>query len=460
MDSDKRSPDTETQSREQVIAEALTNKRRVLDEEITAFKAVKDQEFKAFESYLRKWPGESTVESAEAQVESMGLRYKIKKPKFSKESNEARKLRVQRGREALGLTGRTRVIGEAAASPEEEVTTIRMNARKRAEKANQHEREMEFQGVITPSYLPLLDGGSKTEGSKKENEMPVHSLGGVSLKGKEKEDDVVGTKDEKKTIKKALDKDQMKIEIANARRSTTPVLSSSAEYHPPALISPPANPSRPLSSSVPPEHQHDLDQRRSSGRSDLSIESLKSSLKDPSQPKSPKKVQFSIDNVVVSPSTSPLASWPSTKTGSSAPERYQIIKGKRDGKSNSNGTAVYHYVESSSSAPTLNSSLAGMSLSSYFHSKRDNANANANSTTSEDFDILDDEEDVFTFDEDISLEKAGKKKVETEAEIFEEDIEEEDVGGEPPLTGSSPHAGSLPIEIKMPSRRLREAEDG
>ena len=419
MASDGNGEQNQTATREKLIAEALDSKRRILDEEIHAFRNVKDQEFRAFEAYLRKSPGEASVANAEAHVESLGLRYKIKKPKIMK--------------------GFAAVAGHRKHTDENTWN-------------NGHEREREFQGVITPSYLPLL-GGERVP-KEKEYEAPTRLPESLALKENKEEKAI----EQERTSKMAQERDQMKLEIAAARRTATLTLSSSAEYQLPAMISPPATSSRPLSSSVPPEHQNDLNQRRSSSRSDLSIDGLRSSIKDPSQPRSPKRVQFSIDNTVVSPSTSPLVSRSSATSASDNPERFEVVKGKREGKSSSNGP-LNNGTGSSSSGPILNGSLVGMtSFGSYFKAKHDNNALSSTSAGGDDFDVLDNEDDVFTFDEDIGSRPSAQTGENDKSGMFN-DIEE-GAGGEPPLTGSSPHAGSLPIEIKMPSRRARGAEDG
>ncbi|KAL6716979.1 hypothetical protein ACLMJK_004892 [Lecanora helva] len=463
MASERHGETNGTRNREQYVTEAVTNKRKILDEEIVAFTAVKDQEFRAFEACLRRMPGQPTVADAEAHVQSLGLRYKIKKPKLLKGVNHPDHPVKPKPRsdESIVYYGHAGYIGEETLGPEEEAARIRLMAKKRAEKRGEvHEREREFEGVITPSYLPLL--GGDVGGPGKENErLPSPELPLSWRKNSQGNETMEGTGT--RIFKNIRERQEMKLEIAEARRAATPVLSSSAENRPPPLTSPPANTSRPISSSVPQDQKHGLDHRRSSSRSDVSIDGLRSSLKDPSQPKSPKRVQFSIDDTVVSPSTSPLARRPSAEAnqavGKKEAEKFEVVKGKREGKSSVNGLSN-DGTSSTSSSQTLNGSMGSISsLGSYFHSPR-NANtpfsSSTNGAASEDYQILDADagDDVFSFEEHTPSESSSStKKGYYEEDMTEDDDIEETMRTEPTLTGSSPHAGSLPIEIHMPERR-------
>ena len=518
-----------TKTRDQYVTEAVESKRKILDNEIVAFREVKDQEFRAFEAYLRHKPGNPTVANAETHIDNLGLRHKMKRLKSTRRVNQNDTARPkQRSDENAVRNGHVGFVGEGTLGPVEEAARMRIEGKPRSEMAepeleaiwelmqnDEHDRERDFQGVITPSYLPLLE--ERGDVGEKENEDPNRIFDNLHPKGKNIKPELTGkeSKGEKRkdtaarekleadieqarraastdpAAKKQLEieifharlaaapgstwsleecdspgltssgKEQMEIEMAYSRQLAASGSTWSLESGPPALTSPSVYTSRPIPSSVLRESGYSLYHRRSSSRSDVSIDGLRSSLKDPSQPKSPKRVQFSIDNTVVSPSTSPLARRPKAGADShnewKGNEKFEVVKGKRDGKSSPNGPSDDE-AGSSSSGPKLNGSIGGMSsFGSYFHSKY--KESDGTTAGGDDFDILDNEDDVFAFDEDVSARTSGKQKETGAGDIIEDDIEE-DVGNAPPLTGSSPHAGSLPIEIRMPARRGREADDG
>lgn len=67
----------------------------------------------------------------------------------------------------------------------------------------------------------------------------------------------------------------------------------------------------------------------------------------------------------------------------------------------------------------------------------------------DDFESVTYEDDLFTFDEDVRL----RVPDDTEKGGNDFESEDEDGGKAKAITSSSPHAGSLPIEIKWPVRR-------
>ena len=267
--------------------ELLDNKRQQLDKEIADFKDMKEKEYRRLERDLLNkcidnnkamGPGESTFEDGEAA------------------SRKAEELSVDNGRssrDALGATDQAQAFGRSiglsidqgdilrGVDPEaiQDVGrgTLVISARRPGQdtlyRKASLDRDLEFRGVFTPHYLPLLDSTGEVLRQAKGSNSTSPSNEPTDLETKS--------------------------------RDATPTLSSSATL--PATIPSSNSPRhmRPLSASVP--RPKALRERRSSSRSDTSITSLRSSLRDPKQPRSPKHVLFSIDNIVVAPSTSPIA---------------------------------------------------------------------------------------------------------------------------------------------------------
>ena len=236
------------------------------------------------------------------------------------------------------------------------------------------------------------------------------------------------------------------------------MLSSSAETTHPPMASPPLQPARPLSSSVPPEKP--LHHRSDSSRSDNSVASLRSSLRDPKQPRSPKRVLFSIDDTLVSPSTSPVAqrsnsrsiTKPADFTGVAGGfEKFEVVRNQNgsdlavDNKHKTNGV-----VPSSAGVQADGWTTSLLTFSRTAESKSSKTPPSAGGV--DDFEHLD-SDDLFTFDEDMGRTSESKPQEPGLGDEYEEDVELDEGKGKDSLTGSSPHAGSLPIEIKWPGRR-------
>ena len=265
--------------------EMLDRKRQQLDREIADFKARKDEEYQRLEQELLEKNAGEKAEGGKDPTIPEPL-YQIEHP-----TEHAEEVRTDPGRtkDSVPVTDRTQVLGGRVASSQEPhevdskdvkdmghgtlILSAQRTSKEQTSRSLTPDREYEFRGLFTPSYLPLLD--STREELKRESEVRPSSP-------------------PKQLVGKGF----------RARDLTTP-FSSSATL-PPAfypLHSPSSD--RPLSASVP--RPRALQERRSSSRSDISITSLRSSLRDPKQPRSPKRVLFAIDNIVVSPSTSPIA---------------------------------------------------------------------------------------------------------------------------------------------------------
>ena len=297
------------------------------------------------------------------------------------------------------------------------------------------DRETDFIGVFSPGFLPLIDIVAKSNRSSSDDLL-----------------EALSTQTKPSSMTLAL----------RAKLISSHQLSSSAEYHhSPITTSPPQPPTRLLSSSVPEEQQ-------GSERDGLSPKARKreairrrSSLRDPNaiEPKSPKKVLFNIDNKVVSPSTSPIAKRENENTRSSTktvvPEtgQYQVVKNKPLKQPSASGTRQ------------LATSLSTNGPSGWTGEKSPlrwtMVDGELKNSSPDDFVSVGDENDMFTFDEELDAVKDSQSKSEIEGKFSKGDLDDgEDLTTHKPLTGSSPHAGSLPIEIKWPGRRgSRESGD-
>lgn len=416
-------PDLEAEQKDHQITEALERKRRQLDEEIADFKAGKEHEYRDFERQLRDKSRENGVQDAPQSQRKRGR---------SRQKNAAAEASFTRKEDANGVQRETDVGEISQMGPslevEDQIAKVPSNRIPGASTVLPdrpigalHEREKGFQGLSTPDYLPFVGGGLASVGSRSKEVLKTPSFDSGHLSA--------------------------------ARHNTNALLSSSAEIIHPPMASPPA---RPLSSSVPPEKPSH--HRRDSSRSDTSIASLRSSLRDPKQPRSPKRVLFSIDDTLVSPSTSPIAqrSKSAKDTKPVKPldniggfERFEVVRNQNsDGpaakRAQSNGSGF-----SSLSAPA---NLWAASLSTFGRATEFNHSKPSPSASGADgFEHLE-SDDLFTFDEHID--RAGRSKPQETDPLneYDEDEEAEDKGKDL-FAASSPHAGSLPIEIKWPGRR-------
>ena len=209
---------------------------------------------------------------------------------------------------------------------------------------------------------------------------------------------------------------------------------------------------RPISASAPkeaPSHR-----RRSSTRSDISVSSLRSSIRDPQQPRSPKRVLFSIDNEVVSPSSSPLRE--RSSKGHPLPLRVRTVpQGLEADRSIANGTAREQHTSTSSRQHGIALGLARATAKEQRIISYSGLGATKPRhglpmfTTGDDFENVSIEDDVFGFDEEV---KTNKPTLSAKLDLEENFGTDEDHDDVEDITSSSPHAGSLPIEIKWPLR--------
>ncbi|KAK4694284.1 hypothetical protein P7C71_g3268, partial [Lecanoromycetidae sp. Uapishka_2] len=445
----------------------LDKKREQINAQIAHFKKTKEQEYQEYEKQLRyelkngisfknedseeekktehqkdllysQCEGTETVDNVE---NTRPLKSNRRKHRQGKTSNNLAALlgypRVQPVDESQQKKGDTKLSSQentngrndaafashSKSSPEEYVSPPASVS---------HSHDKGFEGLITPKFLPLIDPASN------------HSNSNELLEPTSVHPEPLQT-----------------FAMATTLQPKPPhhhQLSSSAEvHHNPGMTSPSAEPTRLLSSSVPPEHEGP-EHRRSSSASGEESSQRRSSLRRPnsSEPKSPKKVLFSIDDSVVSPSTSPIAKREKEsarslrKTTTLEVDKYQVVKNKPLKQPVPNGAGM------------LASSLSGVSASvtgwtSDVSPLRWAMNGGeAKKPSPDDFINVEDDTDMFSFDEEMGAqvkEEEEHEETELEGKYGRDADEEEEIKAEKPLTGSSPHAGSLPIEIKWPGRR-------
>ena len=406
----------------------LQQKREQLAQEIAEFARRKEDEYKSFEQqYLSGTPNNDRFAGNGSAIPRIGMSGKLRdqdcviQEKLAKGSTHVEDV-------ALRSNAGEIVTGEVQATWEEKIrdttSTGEDSGRKALSFALCHEREPELKASFTPMYLPLLDGHRRGA-----------SVGYVQDRRHSGTEQSISMEEQRASSNNHLN---------------TPSLSSSATF-PSDLVrsSEPSPPIRRLSTSVPKQPSH---HRRSSSRSDISISSLRSSLRDPKQPRSPKRVLFSLDNGVVSPSTSPVAKR-SQPCQNAAP--VEIFSSPR--ALGSSGPAAIennrNKTSTSSSLVSMESSVNGImdrrTNSSMPFIKAPGIPDASPLIAADDFEKIDADDELFAFDEDINNTDAD---ADAEAQMkMADDVgsDEEEQDGQP-LTASSPHAGSLPIEIKWP----------
>ena len=413
----------------------LDKKRRELDKEIAAFKAQKDEEYRLFEKNLRAYylnigelPADDEEQNIKAEYSAKPTETKatVQTPLSQQKEKEEHQ---QKKNGTVGAPSQSFQGLHGAASPSRSASRQAgspgpSESAKRKRKPQEHEREL--YGVFTPNYLPLLDSRPQEGHRRSSSEL----LEAANLERKES---------------------------STPKRSTAGVLSSSAEYHNQLMSSPPPPPARPLSASVP---QGESLGHRNPGDT---MGNRRSSLRNPKEPRSPKRVLFSINDTVVSPSTSPVAQRSNPITSSKTfridrgfreNDSFEIVKGKQDKVSPVDRSAT-------ATASLLGTSFSGPSGSwssgiSPFRWAYESENRKASPLVGgDDFEHVDRDDDLFAFDED--LDAVNSRKVKEENRQSPKSAEEEvveDVESQKTLVGGSPHAGSLPIEIKWTGRSV------
>lgn len=413
--------------------DVLEQKRKQLEQEVADFRIQKENEYRTFEWQLLEDIRGVTAHTA-GQRENSGL------PTITSSRKHPNHQRILLTNTTEETKQHTENISEshhgskdiAQVDAKQPVLTdsdgLRDIMAGSPNRTRSHEREQEFQGLFTPSYLPLLDSKAKLELKSDDAGKPNQGASdSMSL----------GSREDSRT---------------SDRVQANSTYSSSASFpnsHLRSSLSP--TPARPLSASVPRQPVH---QRTSSSRSDTSLASLRSSLRDPNQPRSPKRVLFSIDNLVVSPSTSPLmkrtsaeSEAPPSDLGRASEAATNSIHADR--RSDDSFWDVFPWTTAKSDDKPSYGFVPGKPAKlSALTPLRSMTNFSP-LIGGDDFDRIDADDELFAFDEDIGADEQACEQKEKPKDAFESDEEE---GSSDALPTSSPHAGSLPIEIKWPSR--------
>ncbi|KAL9014339.1 MAG: hypothetical protein Q9173_001009 [Seirophora scorigena] len=437
-------------SEEAQLAEALELRRKQLDREIAEFAADKEKEFRKFEKRLRSEKRDTErqkILQCEREVEKANFKRRGSKdqpsaPAEVKDDELKTADVVYEGSRSNGV----RFAGATEIPQESNAGLKRRKARDGAAAEGQpvHEHEMEFQGLFTPIYLPLLGGRRKDAAKEAVDEGADESPHASAVDTPQSDDARLPT-----TAAKLVEKPTIS-------STTTPTSGSAplirAPYHH-------------LSSSD--LRKLSMSERRSSSRSDTSVSPLRSSLRDPKQPRSPKRVLFSIDNVVVSPSTSPVmqrkisASQKSDSIGVVSKLDVADSRGRRgDGILDPYAWRRYPGTQLNKSAftnvPVANSRSVDSSSKTLVHpAAHIGLGRTSPSMGGDGFEHIrgEDDDDLFAFDEDITDRDRNLEGSVGDVEdgILDEELDLQNVKEELPT--SSPHAGSLPIEIRWPSRK-------
>ncbi|KAL8963965.1 MAG: hypothetical protein Q9183_004809 [Haloplaca sp. 2 TL-2023] len=416
------------------LAEALELRRKLIDREIAEFTAEKENEFRKFEKRLRSDKRDSErqkILQCEREVDKANQKRRRPGDQLpthaSSQSNRGRK------KEDGGHGSRSDGVrfSEAEEIPssldtgqpnQDEVDSKKEGISQR--QGSLHEREAEFEGLFTPDYLPLLKGQDRNiqQGSAEVN--------------------LPGRRPPSKSKQPALQSQPSPVSRSTSTTSATP-----------GHLSP--NDPRKMS----------MAERRSSSRSDISASSLRSSLRDPKSVRSPKRVLFSIDNAVVSPSTSPVMQRKSNVTRNKAETQDQedavpqSVAAMSTHNQTDHTSPVWQRQPNSKSGRTAVSNTPTAMNNVNGGSKLQHPAALIGSTSpsmgGDDFEHIrrEEDEDLFGFDDgEISSsyrDKDPADEEEMDEEIGDEELQESRDG----LPANSPHAGSLPIEIKWPGRR-------
>ena len=413
----------------ETIREAIDKKKRQQEKEIEDYKAQKERELKHYEQELIKETLEREDDISKNTTdngEAMSREHQAQSPAI-KDFGE-----VDGFRDTIKSdSSRTRDVGSI-----ETATIESLVASSETPSVNIQDEVREEKGDVTPRVLPSINAERLEERS---------------------------------------------IQLDATARDNASYLSSSA-IDKPALPHPSfpdlESLQEPLSSSAPLlDDSRSTHYRSDSSASNISITSLRSSMRDPKQPKSPKRVQFSLGNDVVSPSTSPVVTRKSVSrdAGMNGGESVENVldwgkkprrKKKNRRKERGSGTDGEEdlprgrQVKDGLEDLGLSERRGFVSLVEGWTQSIPMAIAPIPASTATMASKTDgfgknkriDDDDLFTFDEDLDT---GTTKSSTNATSADENLfdEEDDDPSKNQLHGTSPHAGSLPIEIKFPERR-------
>ncbi|KAI4118118.1 MAG: hypothetical protein LQ345_001757 [Seirophora villosa] len=438
------------------LAEALELRRKQLDREIAEFAADKEKEFRKFEKRLRSEKRDTErqkILQCEREVEKANFKRRGSKDQRSAPA-EVRNDEVKTA-DVVFEDSRSNGVRFAGATEIPQESNAGLKRRKAgddgaaAEGQPVHEHEVEFQGLFTPIYLPLL-GGRRKDAAKEVVGEGADGSPHASAVGTPQPDDArLPTTTAAKPVEKPTTSS-----TAAPTSGSAPLIRAHSHH---------------LSSSD--LRKLSMSERRSSSRSDTSVSSLRSSLRDPKQPRSPKRVLFSIDNVVVSPSTSPAMqrkiSAAKKSDGIDVVSKLDVAdsRGRRGDVGILDPYAWRQYNPGTqlnkstfTNVPAAHSSRSGDSSSSktpVHPAAHIGLGRTSPSMGGDGFEHIrgEEDDDLFAFDEDITDRGRNLGDDAEDGGVLDEELDLENVREEDFLPTSSPHAGSLPIEIRWPSRK-------
>ena len=394
------------------IDEALGRKKKQLESEIADFKADKEQEYKRYEMVVRERL-EARSNGQDAGQEDSSDEHKHdaddSKPKV-KGAKAAKKQEVHRVSDSANKQSDTPSSPGPSTTSSSDSKTLR------------EDREKELRGIFTPSFLPLLEDSSKSSHRSHRKPSPISGS------------------------------------HHRSRHSLPSPLSFSLTL--PATTYDPLNsPSEPEATQPSSAPRPSILDRRSSSKSDTSPgASLRSSLRQPKSPeqlpRERKHVLFSIDNVVMSPSSSPIAH--RSKTTSPDSESHgtsddsigkarKLKLDKSEPQLDFTPVPIKLPLAGSPTSPSLIKSYHTLIEPIVTTPPEELEQADLMPTRAED-------DPLFAFDEETAPPLANDEDFE---DISEPDVESEDIDAAAAGIGpvvDVPPVGSLPIEIKYPSR--------
>ena len=400
------------------ILEALSRKRKELDEEIEIYKAKKDEEYKTYEhQILDHLEGHDPITHKSNGIlvgDNGSNRHKHEDhPKPEDEGNVLMK--------EEGLANQNpETTSQECIKEQDRNAPVRKTAINFSEaEAQRVDRELELHGLFTPAFLPLL------EDSNRHSRYNHKSIASTSSNHRS---------------------------AASMPSSlSTSLTLPSTTYDP---LNSPTEPEARLPSSAP---RPSFSNRRSSSRSDTSPgASLRSSLRQPKSPQQTprerKHVLFSIDNIVMSPSSSPVAHRSKQTSPGAAEEPIEtpainatpslVKKDFTPPSSFSNLSIQMPQAPSSSKPPSPASSLRN-----YHQLIEPNVTTPVEELEKADFEPISmDDDPMFAFED----EHLPRDEIDDgfEDEVMQEmEVEDDSVNTQGPA-----HVGSLPIDIKLPSR--------
>lgn len=395
----------------------LVRKRKALDHEIEKFMALKDAEYRRFEKELRNQcgtaPTQEKDESSTAGADQ-GSHGRQSKQSTSVQRGSSREDHVQ---SPLGTTTSPTSNKDVNAAERKDPL---MTANGIDQDVNREDRELEARGLFIPSFLPLLDGLShqSVRGHRR-----MLSTG-------------TGTRAKRRSVDLETESQSLSTSLTN--------ISSGAKLE---------------SSSLDSQIRPTFGDRRSSSSPTGTGRSLrKSSLRQPASPdkipKERKHVLFSIDNVVISPSSSPVSTRTTGVEDAKTSRKPPIpFSGLQDWPAGAQGEARDAQPADGPSAENLTSPVPikptpASPMTPFSRSYKDLIEPTmitpSEELDKEDLTIVDDP--LFSADEGLPLE------VDEEWENSGREEEKSDGYSQADLA-ASPHVGSVPIEIRWPGRR-------